>query len=58
MESREKLYRMICDAVGKEELSDAEIHKIVLFLQHGLCQSSDTYHFGVGELVHVDADGD
>lgn len=56
MAHSQDLYRAICAAVGKESLTDAEIHKIVLLLQSRLRQSGDAVDLGFGELVHVDAD--
>lgn len=56
MTQREKLYQEICDTTDREFLSDAEIHKIVLFLQRRLGQPGDTAYLSVGELVHVDSD--
>lgn len=54
MARSQDLYRAICDAAGKERLSDGDIHKIVLFLQRGLRQSGDAADLHVGEVVHVD----
>lgn len=56
MARSQDLYAAICAAAGKESLTDAEIHKIALFLQRRLRQSGDAVDLGVGELVHVDAD--
>ena len=56
MARSQDLYKAICSAVGKESLTDAEIHKIVLFLQRRLRQSGDAVDLGVGEFVYVDAD--
>lgn len=51
------LYRAICEATGREELTDAEVHKIVLFLQSRLRQPGDAADLSVSELVHFDAEG-
>lgn len=49
------LYEAICAAVGREDLTDAELHKIVLFLQRRFRQSGDAADIGIGQAVHVDA---
>lgn len=51
------LYRAICEATGREELTDAEVHKIVLFLQRRLCQPGDAADLSVSELAHLDTEG-
>ena len=56
MDKRQQLYRQICVEIGKEELSDEEIHKITLFLQHHLGQLGDADNVRLGQLVHVDPD--
>ena len=38
MKRSQELYKQICDAAGQESLSDADINKIVLFLQRRLRQ--------------------
>lgn len=55
MEQDQKLYRAICDAAGRKSLTDAEIHKIVLFFQRRLCQPGDAFDLSVREAVHVDS---
>lgn len=57
MASRHDLYRAICEATGREDLTDAEVHKIVLFLQSRLRQPGDAADLSVGELVHLDTKG-
>jgi len=54
MERKQLLYQTFCQATGKEQLSDVEIHKIVLFLQSRLCQPGNAADFSLGQLVHVD----
>lgn len=56
MDNKKKLYVQVCAAAGRESLSDAEIHKILLFLQRRLRQPGDAADLGVGQLVHVDPD--
>ena len=55
MARSQDLYRAICDAAGKEQLSDGDIHKIVLFLQRGLCQPGDPVDLGIGEVGYIDS---
>lgn len=54
MTRSQDLYQAICDAAGKNALTDTDIHKIVLFLQRSLRQSGDTADFSIGQLVHID----
>lgn len=56
MKRSQELYQQICDATEQESLSDADINKIVLFLQRRLRQSSDAADLGIRQLVHIDAD--
>ena len=56
MARSQDLYAAVCAAVGKESLTEAEIHKIVLFLQRRLRQPGDAVDLGISEVVHVDAD--
>ena len=56
MEQDQKLYRAICDAAGRKSLTDAEIHKIVLFLKRRLCQPGDAFDLIIRETVHIDPD--
>lgn len=51
----QKLYEQICTLMGKESLSDDEIHKIALFLQRRLGQAGDTADLGIRQLVNVDS---
>ena len=55
MTRSQELYQQICAAVGQESLSDADIEKIVLFLQRRLRQSSDAADLGIRQPVHFDA---
>lgn len=52
----QKLYQAICQATGKESLTDAEIHKITLFLQGRLGQPGDPSDLGLGESFYVNSD--
>ena len=56
MENFQKLYQKICAETERESLSDAEIHKIVLFLQSRLRQPGDAADLSIGQVVHVDPD--
>ena len=55
MENAQKLYLLICKDLGKESLTDEEIHGIVLSLQRRLGQAGDTVEFRVREFINVDA---
>ena len=55
VESSYILYRMVCGAVGKEELSDGDLDKIRSVLENGgnyLCQLEE---FRLSESVHVNS---
>lgn len=56
MDKKQQLYRQICVEIGKEELSDEEIHKITSFLQRNLSQLGNADDVRLGQLVHVDPD--
>ena len=56
MKRSQELYQQICDATEQESLSDADINKIVLFLQRRLRQSGDAADLGIRQLVYLDAD--
>lgn len=56
MDATIRLYRMICDAAGKSELSDQDIGRIASFLQRGLGETGDLCHICLCEPVHIDAD--
>lgn len=56
MEPKQLLYQALCQATGKEQLSDAEIHKIALFLQGRLRQPGDAADLSLRELVHINPD--
>lgn len=56
MKRSQELYQQICAATQREALTDADIDKIVLFLQRRLRQSGDAADLGIRQLVNFDAD--
>lgn len=56
MKRSQELYQQICAATQREALTDADIDKIVLFLQRRLRQSGDAADLGIRQLVYLDAD--
>lgn len=56
MARSQELYQAICAAAERNELTDADIHRIVLFLQRRLRQPGDAVDLGIRQTVHVDAD--
>lgn len=56
MARSQDLYRAVCGTSGREALTDAEIHKIVLFLQRSFRQPRDAVDLEVGQIVHIDPD--
>lgn len=55
MKRSQELYQQICAAAEREALTDADIDKIVLFLQRRLRQSGDAADLGIRQLVYLDA---
>ncbi len=55
MDKKDLLYQTICKALGKEALTDTDIHTICSFLQRGFGQPCNPIDLGIGEVVHVDA---
>ena len=56
MARSQDLYQAICKSTGRKDLTDEEIHKIVLFLQRRLRQPGDAADLDLGELGHINAD--
>lgn len=56
MTRSQELYQQICAAVGKGNLTDADIDRIILFLKRDLRQLGDAADLSVGEIVDLNSD--